>query len=579
MAEDDDKVFENSNFDDEIDDGGEAIWDDSSQINDSCSYNQVSGRINIIYYIYWQSERLTRLNFPIMMRAPYGGKKAGVVISRLANFYYNRIPPLPDEVALPLLGAALSWVNERSDDILKLVDIYFSAIDCCQDPVNDLKKFCFSSIDDSGIPWRKPIDFEIRESIHNEVVFNSNPLETFRSVVLNLSGACCILITYFVGVRVNELCTFRGGVQDSGEFPICIETSLTKDSLTRLYFAKGIASKGRKKSAEEKWLIGSAPIDSVFEPPVVRAINVLQRLFSKWRVLSGVDSLVVNFPRSRSMPRDFSRISSATTASVLKVMRLFIFSNVDLSNLPDVSVRGESLLKYRESRGLCIRGHHGRKTFSAYILETRTSLLRAVSQHFKHMNIAITESAYFPAVHRLRQESDSQRVAESIAFFVEVIQGVKLVGRMTEQIEEYFSSKNFATLSEKELYDSVGEVVVTNELQVFFNESGNCFIAANPNGSRCREVSGNASWKGVTPDYMARSTTMCSGCACFAANTAHLPFWIEREARLEAQSRVLGYDPKEFRVDERDRKQAKAMVTLLSRIVDSSTKNEIMKEL
>ncbi|NIF82726.1 hypothetical protein F3J24_04275 [Comamonas sp. Tr-654] len=568
----------------ELDEDSETSYDldeeGAERSEDYFSYEQVSLRISFIFYAYWQSDRFDRFNLPTMPAFPYGGEPCGAIVSRIGTAYCKIIPPFPDEVALPLLTSALNWVNERSKDVLDLVDIYFDALEKDLNPSVELRKFKFSTLEGELGPWRAPIDFEVSEYINHDGWFNSSPLQTFRNVVLNLSGACLIIILFFVGMRVSEVCSLKGGLPSKKKnVAICLEDAFTKDSLTRLFFVNGVTSKGRQFPAKEKWLVGSSPVDSDVMPPAVKALCVLEKLFSKWREVSSLNDLVLNFSRPRGMPRDHSNITPSKTDTILRQIRQFIYTQVDLSALPDESIHGESLVIYRESRGLCIKGHHGRKTFSAYILETRSSLLRAVSQHFKHMNVSITESAYFPAVHRLRQESESQRTADSVAFFVDVVRGEKLAGRMAERIETFFKSDDLKKLSDKDLLEAVEEIVTTNELQVFFNDAGNCFIRANPKGSRCRMAGGGASWKGVKPDYMARSASMCAGCECFAAHRAHLPYWTQREERLEEQARSPGYNPREFRVDERDRKQAKAMVILLSKKNDASRKRKELNEL
>lgn len=274
------------------------------------------------------------------------------------------------------------------------------------------------------------------------------------------------------------------------------------------------------------------------------------------------------------MPESVSKI---TSGALLRGTKRFIFSEVDLSHLPDNNVHDEDLGMYRDSRGLCIRTHQGRKTFAAYILEARTSLLRAVSEHFKHMNVAMTEGGYFPAVSRLRGDAEAMRFAQSVAFFTEAIQGKKVYGRMGEVIERYFGGKEWRdSKSLGELERKVAELVQVHDLRIFFSSHGNCLIRAKPLDSRCRAATDTVSWQATTPDYSARSPGLCAGCGCFAMDSAHRPFWENRVHSMTVVVNAVSTEQqsREFRVHQLRLEQATNVLKLFDNQTETATTEE-----
>jgi hypothetical protein len=95
--------------------------------DDTFSYSQVLSRVNTIYYIFHQKEALKSAQLPILSVTPFSGSSAFDITRTVANYTINRIPPLPDEVALPLLKEVQSWVDIKAEDVLRLQMAYFNA--------------------------------------------------------------------------------------------------------------------------------------------------------------------------------------------------------------------------------------------------------------------------------------------------------------------------------------------------------------------------------------------------------------------------------------------------------------------
>lgn len=542
--------------------------------DDKLSYSQVFCRVKILFHIFAQKEALSLSGLPSMPTAPFSGKPINEVASEIAKYTITRIPPLPDEVALPLLKAAFQWVDLKSKDVITLQEKYLredynatnrklSRSGAVKRTNSVIKEFAFSCMPQESISWRKPIESREHITDHTGKQLNFTPAQILRSYVLRARDACVIILQYFVGLRIGEICSILG-IWDAGRpLPNCIDIRYSKNGLLEMFFLKAVLSKGVPAPVDEEWLLGCRPVGSNEYPAPVRAIVTLVQLLAPWREMSASSDLLVCFSQKRALPRSSASISKITSSELLRGTKRFVFYEVDLSHLPDSNENNENLALYRDTKGRCIRTHQGRKTFAAYVLESRSSLLRAVSDHFKHYDVAMTEAAYYPAITRLRGDAESIRISESVAFFTEAIYGKPVHGKMGEVIQEYFSSSDWKNLSTQgEIERKVTSLVKTHDLRVFFTSYGACLIKADPLKSRCREASGGTAWDADTPYYEARSAGLCAGCGCFAMDSTHLPFWENRVAIFEpiVESAKSSSSEREFRVHKARLAQAQKVV-------------------
>jgi hypothetical protein len=212
-------------------------------------------------------------------------------------------------------------------------------------------------------------------------------------------------------------------------------------------------------------------------------------------------------------------------------MRNFITAEVDLSGLPDANSRGEDLRIYRESRGQCIRTHQWRKTFAHYVLLTRSlrSMLVSVSQHFKHLNLAMTEQGYVIKDPFLRHAMEATAVASTVGFFMEASRGKVLTGRMGELIEQHREELRRLVDGDADAsYKRVEQWVRVHDIRIFFAEHGKCAVALDPMVARCHEAAGTRSPLNNGPNVEARHPALCAGCAAYIVDADHSDFWLER---------------------------------------------------
>lgn len=544
--------------------------DDDHVEHDEISWNQVVNRLKIFYFIRAQAPLLAARGFGVLEAEPFNGKSLFKVARPIARYVGNRVPPLPDEVALPLLSAAIKWVEVWSTDVVELLDLQLAArhprpernaIEIMAARVSEkLREYRFH--DGSSIldPWRVP-----RFGMGLDVV-ERTPADVLRYMFNRLRDASVCVLHYLVGIRPSEVCAIRGGINGRTGLPKCIQVKRSQSGLIELFYLKSILGKGVERPTEETWLLGCRPAGSVQLPLTVRAVILLERIMAPWRKLGALDGLIVALTNPRAFPHDGQFVERINTKTLHKTFKHFLLHEVDFSQLPDRGARGESLIEYRKSKGLCITARHGRKTFAAYILESRSSLLSAVKDHFKHLSVGTTEGAYFPQSTRMRGDINSVVTSDSVAVFMEAAKGKKFVGRMAEAIERYFSDEYFTRAKDDvELYNRIEAVVIEHDLRIFFNDYGKCLIRADPLNSRCREADGSAHILMRTPSFSVRSPSMCAGCRVFTADRSNLPFWQERHAHYTLVAAQANKDGREheFRVHLARAQQALQLIKYL----------------
>ncbi|WP_124611374.1 hypothetical protein [Burkholderia sp. Bp9143] len=518
----------------------------SDKADDGATYSQVVSRISIIYFIHAQSQRLEARKFGTLNEPPFEGKNIRDVVRTVAAYTFNRTPPLPDEVALPLLRTAIAWIEVRAKDVVAMQDLYLARtsehlgrgllpVSARALARRSLLNYQFSIDRATGLPWRGPLQNRHEgESVSypGNVDVPATIPTVMRYNMMRVRDAAMTILEYLVGIRPSEVCAIPGGMNDETGLPSCVLIKRSNSGLLELFYMKSVLSKGVEQPQPSDWLIGCRPADCDALPLTVVCLTVLQRLFEPWRKLGGFSNMLVGISTRTGLPQSADGVRQVTTVGLARSFQTFVQCEVDLSGLPDESIRGENLIDYRRKKGKNISPRQGRKTFAAFMLESRASLLPAVKDHFKHLNIATTERAYYPQAARLRNDIDSVIISDTVTFFAEAVKRKKIVGRKAGDIEKYFSSEEFTDVKDPaELDRRIRHVVIFHDLRIFFHDHGKCLITADPLESRCRQETGTASWENVTPDYSVRNPGMCAGCGAFAADRSNRPFWERRFAQ------------------------------------------------
>jgi hypothetical protein len=388
-------------------------------------------------------------------------------------------------------------------------------------------------------PWHTPPDqAEVDEfwAVYKKGYTRStvSGSQLLRSLICSIRDACSIVIQSETGLRVSELCGLDPGIDQESGLPTSVRVRRSYSGLNELFYVDGRLFKTVPTSERVEWLVGSRPVGSKEIPPPVRALGVLTRLLDPWRKLARdpeiARTLFVQPAGIHGMPGK-SGIGITFEDMILVGQRQFVYRYVDLSKLPDRNRRGEDLAAYRENRGLCLRTHQWRKTFARYICGTDSRMLPAVSRHFKHLTLAMTEEAYLGKNPALQDAYESNINQSTARILYENARGKPAqAGRMAKVIDEHRADLQalIANKDERDGRRAIQKWVEHNRLQIFFAPHGKCFIRMDPVGARCHEVGQTVHWLNEEPDYAIRHPSLCAGCSCFLVDKENEEFWLQR---------------------------------------------------
>lgn len=511
---------------------------DPAQEDDGFSYSQVANRVSIIFYIHAQRRLLAKRGLPVFTPVPFKGKTFGEVSAGLAEYVVHRIPALPQAVSLPILTEVLRWIDDVGQQVTRAHLAYQGAGRRGGDSVDA----AFTMLDEAGfsserlalLPWRERLE-DRGEDLADPV---ASGYHRMRLAALMYRDACALALTYMAGLRISEVCSPMVLKQKVDGLPSCLYKRVSPDGMMDLYFLKGVIVKSRKRPKPTDWVIGCAPVGSNKVPALVKALNQLHDLFSPFLSDDNETPLFVHFANRLGLPKCEVSVVGADGTALQRGCRRFIRCFVDLSKLPDFDRFGNNLVRYRETRGQCIRTHQGRKTFADFCLKTRKSALSPLSFHYGHLTEAITYKGYYEPIQRLEDDLENMAHSATVDFFVSRSEGKVVLGNMADAVRRFFDEFKLNSIEDVQLLRAkVKEIVIAHDIRIFFSDYGNCFISVAPLESRCQKAAGGVSWMLKRPNYISRSVSMCGGCNCFVMDESHLPYWESRAEAWEAAAK------------------------------------------
>jgi len=530
----------------------------------------VVGRIHIWRLLWRQSGALKDAGIEALPDVPFVGRTAKSLARELATKTMGWIPPIPDEVALPIMAAAHRLLGSPADDVIRLHRLYLearSAASHCSVGRQALLAgkaiagFAFSPIEGQNTPWRNSLYPTTSQRLHHGTWHKArlDVHQVIRALIEDICAACTIVLQSEAGIRINEVCGLRAGINAGTGLPACIEVRSSKTGLHELFFLKGTLAKTRPAPLEVEWLLGARPFGTTGFPAPVRAAQVLQELYAPLRSLSTNRSacrdLIVRMTWPRGLPKDGRMVGKIFGQCLLVYQRQFVGTHVDLSGLPDRNRHGEDLAQYRTSRGTCLRSHSWRKNFALYVFRTDSRMIAAIAQQFHHLSLAMTEQGYLGNDPTLLEVMDSVRTRQTALFFYEMARGVHPVaGRIAKLIDEHRAELEtvISGMDEREGLLAMERWVVKQDLRIWFASHGKCFLRLAPGQARCHQLAGTAHWANREPNYTYRSPEVCLGCPVYAIDGEHQDYWVRRylENQTAWMKAVAGGYEKDYRISE-----------------------------
>ena len=526
------------------------------------TWASASNHLRLPLYIYRQRRALGDLGVLTSDEAPYDGRAIDDVVKTDLDLQRGgKLEPIPDEVVVPVLSSAHRLIGAPADDVIALQEICLKAFETggrnhlekYRASMKALKAFQFTTLDGEATPWQTSDIYRraLRDG-REGTIFGRQHL---RRLIITIQSACIVTLQACSGIRAQELC----GLEDTlegGDWPSCLEVRTSADGMFELFYCKGAELKSSKGRVE--WVIGARSVGSDFVPPPVRAMKVLHRLYLRWRRLGRSSRLLVTFSSAKGLPREASSVGTMTATASTLLQKDFLHERCDLS-----TVSTESRERFLSGDGM--RGHLWRTTFAIFLFRINPGLIEAISRHFRHMSIAMTERHYVGNDVALLETMDSVRVTESAKFFLEAVQGKDtVVGSLAKLVAEHQS--DLVDPTALPTLEIMRHAVIENDLRLISYEHGVCGIRISPSRSLCNTKGGTSHWANTAPNHAFKSISTCLGCSCFSASRANLPFWQRRLASIESD---YGAEPGsgEHRILKLRRNQAEAIVRALMKKV------------
>jgi hypothetical protein len=510
-----------------LDDLPELLSEDDAE-DSSLTRAQIQTPVRMFQRIWEQAEILSieRADEP-----PFNGKSIEQITNELTSMKVGRIPPLPDEVAIPILNKATFFVDTVADDIIELLRRFQSAR-----PGRGI------SIQAQVVARRQAVmgyEFSVPEGAtepwHSPIYDNGDIALTVKNLVQALRTACIIVIQSTTGMRISEICGIPFGQNPESDLPKCLEKRSTDEGLFDLYLLRARLSKTEQTPRTVEWIIGLNPAMSKQLPLAVRAIFTLQRIAT-------ILGVTANNPKNPTLLSGsgygwgFARAKSSfvnpRTGTIRNQIKRFVETWVDLSKLPDESrypVKPNDLKEWRESKGRIIKTHQFRKTFAQFAGAIDARLVTAVQEQYKHISLAMTyryiNNDQRAMVSTLQAEQNARMMYEMMRF------DEPLAGRFGEQIEQKIPAEMKATVKSLPASDAWKKTIdwtTEHGFRLFFAPHGKCGAIDPKHGMRCHEVAGTTDWLPQEPNYETREPSLCAGCPSFVLDSQHKDFWQDR---------------------------------------------------
>lgn len=120
----------------------------------------VRTRLVVWRYMWDQRAAMRAAGVDPVPQEPFGGRKIGRLATEMATKASQKIPPLPDEVAVAIMNAAHGYIETAAPDVLRMVEDMRTLRDTygrCNTASRHMKKWEFSVRPGSDQPWHSPL--------------------------------------------------------------------------------------------------------------------------------------------------------------------------------------------------------------------------------------------------------------------------------------------------------------------------------------------------------------------------------------------------------------------------------------
>lgn len=383
------------------------------------------------------------------------------------------IPFIPDRQAITILGEALRWVEMHGDTVVMAETIRREARS------------------QGLLRGKRQASDHVRAALRFVSLFgpSGEALEgayAVRHAATHLVEACYIVIAGFVGMRVSEILSMKVG---SIEYRPIGETGVDQAYVVARLFKTVDDPDGRI----ERWVVPS---------PVVRAVELLERLSAPLRQASGRDELFL--------------VKNTQFGEIVPVTHMHIAWRIN-DFAAHVGVPDHDGKPWKFST------HQFRKTFARFIARRDRTQLLGLAEHFKHASVAMTARGYVGSDFDLHSLIDHEARAETAAALDRLLAAKRLGGKMGERIVAD-NARFRGRAGEQVRRDYVAFILEETDLRIHACDYGWCVFQQET--SRCGGE--------LQPDEAGRAPAVCLSCANMVIEVKHRAFWRDRRARNAA---------------------------------------------
>lgn len=517
--------------------------------------------------IYAQRREMRQVGVATMPEPPFSGRSTNEVVTEDMGLQKSgKLAPVPDDIAIPTLTRAFTYVAVGAPDVLRLqgavLDCYRRFPYALANSVarNLIEDYEFAVDSRTGKPWHKRIEVDSRLMLDGREV-DLSTIQGFRRLILELVAACSVCIQGGTGIRAHELIGLTAGRSSEGKLPDCISSRTSSDGLMEMFFVEGITAK--RGIAATEWLLGMRPVGTLAQPAPVVAVDVLQDLLEPWRRLGGRSSLLVTFRAARGLPKAKSSIGRLLACSLTNLQKEF-----SIAGCIEAGVMSEEQAR---SEGRKIRAHRWRPTFAHFVFRTSPRLLIPLRDHFKHISEVVTDEGYVGNDAKLLEDLESERVQETARTLLELTLGKQVgAGSVQNLVDRYREelAQSIRVMDGEEDEQKALALVYQHDIRIWNGVYAACFMNFLPHKSKCNEISGIPISVRARPDYGTRSPGVCASCRCCGFLPEHREFWQERLSENEsvaAEEARIGHFGAEWSIAAKRAAQSRSILNALDR--------------
>lgn len=531
---------------------------------DEFSPSVVFRALKVLRLLWTERSSLARWGIPTLTVNPFYEHGLNYFAKRIATKAQGWIPPLPDEVAVPLFNKAEWFLGGPAEDVIHLVEQVVNGTFESQGTVSNgigsqeigenlseqalnlrrvrrsnrfLERFQFRTLQGDDGPWHGPLGSD-GDKARSEL-----PLARLRILFDAIRDACAILIQGTSGMRISELLGIEAGFNQVTGLPTGVRIESSATGLYEIFLIRSVLSKTEVGLPREvDWLLGIRPIGSTEEPIPVRALRLLNRLHAPFRASATTTRLILQSRVGETLPLKDTALGAMNSDKQRDAMKRFIARWVDLAALPNESkhkTADNDLVPWRDLKGSVFKTHMLRKTWAQFVFAVHPELMPAISLQFHHLTMAMSDGGYIGNNPLIVQSFDEVHQQQQVALLFETVMGRRvLAGKMGEHVEKQIGplAEEVRNLPTSEAYRRVVRYCDDNDLKIFFSPHGKCMPIAR-SAMRCHEEAGSSALVRLGPNPATRQASLCVGCDCFVLDVEHASFWKARYVENETAYR------------------------------------------